>query len=58
MKIDKTPFSWVAQFRLFGVDFLFGYMKIKEAAETDEDSSAEDVNLIMERSAISQEEEE
>jgi hypothetical protein len=49
MKIDKTPFSWMAQFRLFGIDFIFGYMKIKEAAETAEDSSADDVNLIMKR---------
>lgn len=33
MKVSKTPLSKVVQFRLFGVDFMFGYMKIKEAAE-------------------------
>ena len=49
MNIQKTSFSWIAQFRLFGIDFIFGYMKIKDASETAEVSSVDDVNLIMDR---------
>lgn len=47
MKIDKTPFSWMLQFRLFGRDFMFGYINMKEVSETVEISSVEDVNLMM-----------
>lgn len=33
IKVDKTPLSRMYQMRLFGVDFLAGYLKIGEAAK-------------------------
>ena len=42
---SKTPLSCIWQFRLFGVDFIFGYMKISEAAEIGD----ENANIVLER---------
>lgn len=49
MKIDKTPLSWVCQFRAFGRDFIFGYIKIAEAVDIAESSDEESANIILHR---------
>lgn len=42
---QKTPISCMWQIRLFSIDFLWGYMKIKEAAEMGEDNA----NIVLKR---------
>lgn len=44
--IQKTPLSFMFVFRFFGYDFLFGYIKIREAVEMGD----ENANIVMERS--------
>lgn len=42
---QTTPISCIWQFRLFGIDFIFGYMKISEAADLGE----ENANIVLEK---------
>lgn len=42
---QKTPISCIWQIRLFGVDFLWGYMKIAEVA----DMGDENANIVLKR---------
>jgi len=48
MKKDKTNLSCIWQIRLFGRDWLFGYIKIAEAAENAEQFGAENTNDQLE----------
>lgn len=47
VKVDKTPLSRIYQMRLFGRDFIFGWMNINEAAEIGDLGA--DPNDILER---------
>lgn len=42
---DKTSLSCIWQLRLFGRDFIFGWIKITEAAELGEDNA----NILLKR---------
>jgi len=46
---QTTPLSSVWQFRIFGYDFVWGYIKIKEATEIARYGGEDAVNDVMAR---------
>ena len=51
MRIDRTEYSWMVNLRLFGRDWVFGYINIQEVAADTGAYGQDTVNKLLKPSS-------